>query len=1157
VLGPVAGVANADITSGLVGYYPLDEGAGDTAYDMSGNEHHGTLHNGVTWISPGFINGAVNLDGTTNTRIELGTWNPAEGTGQLSLALWIRWAGGGPTYQGLIGKRDTWPEMTMFQFQLRPEAYILVETGDIHIYADTGVMTPFIGRWAHVAVTFDGTTARIYLNGEVIKSGAFALQTAADTASMGIGCVTGGGEGYSGNGEVFLGDIDEVYIHNRALSQAEIKSLAARYSASNPTPADGAVITQTGVALTWTAGTYADSHHVYLGTSFDEVYNGTPDTDKGSTPWAAYWAPDLDVGKTYYWRVDEVSPTHPDSPWRGPVWRFTIPPETAWMPDPADGAKFIDPNVTLRWSAGTGAFLHHVYFGDDFDRVNNADTSDTTGIYKGPQNLTFDPGPLELEKVYYWRVDEVETDMMTTHKGEVWSFSTIGPYAGVKAEYYHWTSAVIPPPRSATFSTRVLTRIESEIDHHWGADSPDPLVNVDQFAGRWTGELEVAFSEPYTFWTLTDDGVRVWLDGELIIDDWNDHGDTWNSSRPIDLVAGQRYALVMEWFENAGGATAELDWASPSMPRQVIPAGPLQLPLKARSPGPAHGATDVKQTPTLNWSAGQDAAQHDVYLGTDRDAVANADTSTAGVYRGRQALAATSYVPTESPLAWDTTYYWRIDEVNGVDLWKGAVWSFTTANCLIVDDFEEYDDYCNRIFYAWKDGWGYSADADCGVTASTGNGTGSTVGNLSAPYAEQTIVHGGTQSMPYEYNNTGTGGKARYSEASLEFATPQNWTRNNVKALTLWFHGETGNDPETLYVALEDSLGQVRVATHPDPEALQIPTWRQWNIALQQFSGVNLASIKKLYIGVGNRNNPQMGGSGKLYFDDIRIYPPRCVPSMAKPAADIAEPYDCKVGYEDVGVLADEWLLETQLQDWEYRAAYWDSRYRTNWATDANSITVRDGLAAAGYTILDADQLKTWMDARIADGKLSVVVFCRDNAPDTVVESVDATCTLRRYLDAGGKIVFYADIPFWDIAHADGTWDNPQTAGASDILGFDNTVVLWDSNTQTTLTAAGIRWGLTQTWASVRPIAATTDVTVLATDAAGNAAAWVRHYLPRDTARGFVRLWDRTGRPPVEDIIRVAESKGPLAANLYQDAVVDFKDFAVLADSWLDELWWP
>ncbi|MBN2592390.1 MAG: hypothetical protein JXA81_02700, partial [Sedimentisphaerales bacterium] len=112
VLGLAAGAANADIASGLVGYYPLDEGAGDTAYDKSGNGHDGTLHNNATWISQGHKGSGINLDGSANSRIELGTWNPAEGTGQLSLGMWIRWAGGGGTYQGLIGKRDTWPDTT-------------------------------------------------------------------------------------------------------------------------------------------------------------------------------------------------------------------------------------------------------------------------------------------------------------------------------------------------------------------------------------------------------------------------------------------------------------------------------------------------------------------------------------------------------------------------------------------------------------------------------------------------------------------------------------------------------------------------------------------------------------------------------------------------------------------------------------------------------------------------------------------------------------------------------------------------------------------------------------------------------------------------------------------------------------------------------------
>jgi hypothetical protein len=472
-----------------------------------------------------------------------------------------------------------------------------------------------------------------------------------------------------------------------------------------------------------------------------------------------------------------------------------------------------------------------------------------------------------------------------------------------------------------------------------------------------------------------------------------------------------------------------------------------------------------------------------------------------------------------------------------------------------VDDFEPYDDFCNRIFYTWTDGWGYSADADCGVTASTGNGTGSTVGNLAAPFAEQTIVHSGRQSMPFEYNNTGAGGKARYSEASLEFAAAQDWTRKAVKALTLYFYGGPANAAEQLYVALEDSAGHVRVVNHPDLEAVQTEVWQEWNIEVTQFSGVNLKTVKKLYIGLGNRVSPQLGGSGKIYIDDIRLYRPRCVSSMLRPDADIARPYDCKVDYKDLHILTDEWLLEAQLPDWEYRAAYWDSRYPVNWG--GNGIAMRDGLAAAGYTILNADQLKTWMDARIADGKSSVVVICRDSAPDTVAESMDTNCTIRRYLDVGGKVVWYADIPFYYQAHSDGTQTTWGEDGQAGILEIGN-LALWDSGNTATITDAGADWGLTQTWTSVRAEDAGDVDVILATDASGNAAAYVLHFVPGDAVRGFVRLWDQSGgtTPPIADVIRVAEYP-VLAADLYEDSVIDFKDFAVLADAWLEEVFWP
>ncbi|MBL7154316.1 MAG: hypothetical protein ISS79_11415, partial [Phycisphaerae bacterium] len=99
---------------------------------------------------------------------------------------------------------------------------------------------------------------------------------------------------------------------------------------------------------------------------------------------------------------------------------------------------------------------------------------------------------------------------------------------------------------------------------------------------------------------------------------------------------------------------------------------------------------------------------------------------------------------------------------------------------------------------------------------------------------------------------------------------------------------------------------------------------------------------------------------------------------------------------------------------WEWdRAAYWDARYPTGWAAEPGPTTVRDALELAGYTILDADQLKTWMLGHIADGEQSVVVMCKDIVPDTVAETMTANCTFRQYLDAGGKVVWFSDWPIY------------------------------------------------------------------------------------------------------------------------------------------------
>jgi len=283
--------------------------------------------------------------------------------------------------------------------------------------------------------------------------------------------------------------------------------------------------------------------------------------------------------------------------------------------------------------------------------------------------------------------------------------------------------------------------------------------------------------------------------------------------------------------------------------------------LTAFSPHPEDGATDVSQPIILRWFLGESALKYDIYFSEDEEAVANATTESLGIYRGRLPVKVTTYEP--GSLEWNRTYYWRIDEVNETDPnspWKGDVWSFTTANFIVVDDFESYNDLdpadplSNRIFLAWIDGFGDS----------THNGS---LVHSGQRFIGHTIVHGGNQSMPFTYDNA-----VGRSEATLTLTDLRDWTEGGVEVLSIWFHGDPANDPEPMYVVLNN----IAVVTNDNPNATQLDSWTEWRIDLQAFAdqGVNLANVVSITLGLGNRTNPVSGGSGVVYFDDIRLYRP-------------------------------------------------------------------------------------------------------------------------------------------------------------------------------------------------------------------------------------------------------------------------------------------
>jgi hypothetical protein len=549
-----------------------------------------------------------------------------------------------------------------------------------------------------------------------------------------------------------------------------------------PSPADGTK-NVTMPLLTWAKGDAAAFHNIYFGTVAELT---AADLVSPRYPMTTYYPTiPLTPGTKYYWRVDEVEAK--GAIHTGDVWSFTSASVTAFDPTPRDGALWVDPlAVTLTWLPGQNAMTHDVYFGTDQVAV----AAGAAGTFKG--NLVpmlFEPGALAQATTYYWRVDEVLADGKKI-AGNVWSFGTLSPGGGIRGFYFNNASV----SGQAAFS-----QVDPKIDFDWAAASPTGLP-ADGFSVRWVGELEAPYSETYTFYPNTDDGVRLWVNDVQLLDLWTNRRAPTEAKASIALVGGQRYPITMEFYNAEGNAIAQLSWESPSIVKSIIPQPVFSLPVRASGPFPRIGAVNVTQFPILTWNAGEKAAEHQVYFGADANAVAGATPADAAVFRGSQALDQMTFDP--GTLEWNKTYYWRVDEVNAAvadSPWKGSVWSFTTADFIVVDDFESYvDDVEGRIFQTWIDGWGYTEPAP----GNSGNGTGSTVGYVNPPFAEKTVVKSGVQSMPLGFNNAES---PYYSEAERTFDTLQNWTTNGVNTLSLQVRGY----PQVPSVAVTETGGKM------------------------------------------------------------------------------------------------------------------------------------------------------------------------------------------------------------------------------------------------------------------------------------------------------------------------------------------------------------
>lgn len=739
-------------------------------------------------------------------------------------------------------------------------------------------------------------------------------------------------------------------------------------SASQPQPTDGQIIDYTDVLLSWAKGDYRTFSQMYFGDNRADVEAGTGGTYLGITYRTGYPLSGVQAGTTYYWRIEEVNDTHPDSPWVGEIWSFTTISENATNPDPGDGTINVRSNVTLSWDVGMDMANQDIYIGTDYGTVLNSTTPtfNTTGTSWDPNGLVVNG------ETYYWRIDTNDTSG-ELHEGPVWSFSTMPAIPISDPNLVGWWTfegilGSYVSDQSGHNNLGILVGDPQQVPGYDGSAldlDGDDFMRIDDVADDVTSDVitlsawvktTVTDSDWYSCNEATGSGnvlIFAIVDGEPAVLDANNayeglpttpvNDGLWhmltyvcdgttgyiyvdavlqNTHEPdISFSPDDRWSLGQEWDTNPTEfLTGTIDDArlyNKALTELEIYNVMRIDPNRAWNPSPQQGATlALDEMPELEWSAGDNAQMHDVYFGTDRDAVASADTATPGIYKGRQSAANFN----AGDLELGTTYFWRIDEViSGKPPTIGTVWSFTIGDYLVVDNFETYTIWStpgDNIFDTWLDGFG-----NCG---GNGNNTGSIA--TENPYPPGPALDG--QSMKYDFDSDGTvlnpctGNYVITSNlysileaqtAGLPSGIGSDWTVSGAKALSLNFYGRVGNPvSEPFWVQLRGSSGygnKVFYGTFADEslEDVNEASWHVWDIDLADF-GVNLNNVVSIVIGIGNEGSGTPGGSGTIYIDDMRLYASRFMPERLTPRpADYV--FDGIVDYLDLMIMMEDWLM--------------------------------------------------------------------------------------------------------------------------------------------------------------------------------------------------------------------------------------------------------
>ncbi len=541
-------------------------------------------------------------------------------------------------------------------------------------------------------------------------------------------------------------------------------------------------------------------------------------------------------------------------------------------PSPDSDTTDVLRDSVLTWTAGEVAGTHDLYLGTTFVDVNDATRDNPLDVLEA-QDLgvtAYDPaGLLAFGQTYYWRVDEVNgAPDHSVFKGEVWNF-TAEPFAYPIENIIATASSahdgeMIPEKTIDGSGMDALGLHSSEPKDMWlsGMGDPTPSIQYEFDRAYKLHEMRVWNSnqliESFVGLGSKDVSIEISMNGT----DW-----TLLEGTPQFTQAPGTVAYAHNTTIGFGGAMAQYVKLTINAGYGMLPQSGLSevrflyIPTFAREPQPADAEVTDTVDVTLNWRAGREAVSHEVYLGTDSSDLALAATVQGNSYQ-------------TAGLDYATTYYWQIVEVNDAEdpaSYAGPSWSFNTPPYGTVDDFDQYDNDCLRIFFAWEDGLGHNGGEEiegCDVVASNGNGTGSIVGHSTSPFAEGTIVRSG-QSMPLEY---GSG----LSETTIVI-DGQDWTASGIQSLSLWFYGSPGNTGQ-LYL----KINNIKVGYEGLPDALQRAQWIPWNIDLAS-TGAGLSNVTSLSLGIEGAS-----GLGMIYVDAIRLYPlaPETVESVIPDDSD-------------------------------------------------------------------------------------------------------------------------------------------------------------------------------------------------------------------------------------------------------------------------------